>query len=74
MKNWNDAAIYGVIVSVFVVVVVAAAASGYTMGVKDTIREAQRAAVIAGAARWSSNRETGEAQFDYIQCLNPGVK
>lgn len=75
MKNWNDAAIYGVIVSVFVVVVVAAAAGGYTMGVKDTIREAQRAAVIAGAARWSSNRETGEAQFDYIQCLNPaGLK
>jgi len=25
-------------------------------------------------ARWSSNRESGEAEFNYIQCLNPGVK
>lgn len=74
MKNWNDAAIYGVIVFVFVVVVVAAAAGGYTKGVTDTIKEAQRSAVIAGAARWTSNRETGEAQFDYVTCLNPGVK
>ena len=48
--------------------------SGYALGVKDTIREAQRSAVIAGAARWSSNRETGEAQFDYITCLKPEVK
>ncbi len=48
--------------------------SGYSAGVNSTIKEAQRSAVIAGAARWSSNRETGEAEFNFIQCLNPGVK
>ena len=47
---------------------------GTAVATEATIKEAQRAAVVAGAARWSSNRETGEAQFDYIQCLNPGVK
>ena len=75
MRNWNDAAIYGVVISVMLVVIVATAAMGYTKGVTDTIKEAQRSAVIAGAARWSSNRETGEAQFDYVTCLNPaGLK
>ncbi len=48
--------------------------SGVAIGTQATIKEAQRSAVIAGAARWSSNRETGEAEFNYIQCLNPGVK
>jgi len=47
---------------------------GTTVATQATIKEAQRSAVIAGAARWSSNRETGEAEFNYIQCLNPGVK
>tara|TARA_R110000822_G_scaffold30001_1_gene87796 strand:- start:28 stop:243 length:216 start_codon:yes stop_codon:yes gene_type:complete len=53
-------------------------ASSYIVGTavatQATIKEAQRSAVIAGAARWSSNRETGEAEFNFIQCLNPGVK
>ena len=52
--------------------------ASYTVGTavatEATIKEAQRSAVIAGAARWSSNRETGEAEFNFIQCLNPGVK
>ena len=48
--------------------------SGVAVATKETIKEAQRSAVIAGAARWSSNRETGEAEFNFIQCLNPGVK
>ena len=48
--------------------------SGVAIGTQATIKEAQRSAVIAGAARWSSNRETGEAEFNFIQCLNPGVK
>ena len=52
--------------------------SSYTVGTavatQATIKESQRAAVIAGAARWSSNRETGEAQFDYVTCLKPEVK
>lgn len=47
---------------------------GTAVATEATIKEAQRAAVIAGAARWSSNRETGEAQFDYITCLKPEVK
>ena len=52
--------------------------ASYTVGTavatEATIKEAQRSAVIAGAARWSSNRETGEAQFDYVTCLKPEVK
>ena len=47
---------------------------GTAVATRETIKEAQRSAVIAGAARWSSNRETGEAQFDYVTCLKPEVK
>ena len=47
---------------------------GTAVATQATIKEAQRSAVIAGAARWSSNRETGEAQFDYVTCLKPEVK
>ena len=47
---------------------------GVAVATRETIKEAQRSAVIAGAARWSSNRETGEAQFDYVTCLKPEVK
>ena len=47
---------------------------GSAVSTNATIREAQKAAVIAGAARWSSNRETGEAQFDFVTCLKPEVK
>ena len=60
------------------IVVLLLVAAAYTVGTavatQATIREAQRSAVIAGAARWSSNRETGEAQFDYVTCLKPEVK
>ena len=48
--------------------------AGTAVATQATIKEAQRSAVIAGAARWSSNRETGEAQFDYVTCLKPEVK
>ena len=47
---------------------------GTAVATQATIREAQRSAVIAGAARWSSNRETGEAQFDFVTCLKPEIK
>ena len=47
---------------------------GPAVATEATIKEAQRAAVVAGAARWSSNRETGEAQFDFVTCLKPEVK
>ena len=60
------------IVGIFVLT--AAYFSGVAIATQATIKEAQRSAVIAGAARWSSNRESGEAEFNYIQCLNPGVK
>ena len=60
------------------IVVLLLVAAAYTVGTavatQATIKEAQRAAVIAGAARWSSNRETGEAQFDFVTCLKPEVK
>ena len=74
MSNWNDGAIQATFIAVIVILCAVLGVSSYTKGVNDTIKEAQRSAVIAGAARWTSNRETGEAQFDYIQCLNPGVK
>ena len=45
------------------IVVLLLVAAAYTVGTavatQATIKEAQRAAVIAGAARWTSNRETG---------------
>ena len=47
---------------------------GTSVATQATIREAQKAAVIAGAARWSSNRETGEAEFNFVTCLKPEVK
>ena len=74
MSQLPEWALWTVVGTFTALVLCGAVLSGYTKGVTDTIKEAQRSAVIAGAARWSSNRETGEAQFDYIQCLNPGVK
>jgi hypothetical protein len=74
MSQLPEWALWTVVGTFAALVLCGSVLSGYTMGVKETIREAQRSAVIAGAARWTSNRETGEAQFDYIQCLNPGVK
>ena len=47
---------------------------GTAVATRETIKEAQRAAVVAGAARWSSNRETGEAEFNFVTCLKPEVK
>lgn len=47
---------------------------GTAVATQATIKEAQRSAVIAGAARWSSNRETGEAEFNFVTCLKPEVK
>ena len=47
---------------------------GYVNATKATVKEAQQAAVKQGAARWTSNRESGEAEFTFIQCLKPEVK
>ena len=75
MRDWNDGAIQAIFIAVIVILCAVLGVSSYTKGVTDTIKEAQRSAVVAGAARWSSNRETGEAQFDYIQCVTPaGLK
>ena len=74
MSQIPDWALWAVLGVVTTLVIAGSGLMGYAQGVKDTIREAQRSAVIAGAARWSSNRETGEAQFDYVTCLKPEVK
>jgi hypothetical protein len=74
MSQLPDWMLWAVLGAVTALVLSGGVFSGYAIGVKDTIKEAQRSAVIAGAARWSSNRESGEAQFDYVTCLNPGVK
>ena len=71
LPDWMLWAVLGVVSAL---VLSGGVLSGYALGVKDTIREAQRSAVIAGAARWSSNRESGEAQFDFVTCLKPEVK
>ena len=55
-------------------VLTAAYFSGVAVATQATIKEAQRSAVIAGAARWSSNRESGEAEFNFVTCLKPEVK
>ncbi len=70
----NDTHLQVGAVIVAVLLLGAAYFSGVAVATRETIKEAQRSAVIAGAARWSSNRETGEAEFNFIQCLNPGVK
>ena len=74
MSQLPDWILWAVLGAVTALVLSGGVLSGYALGVKDTIREAQRSAVISGAARWSSNRETGEAQFDYVTCLKPEVK
>ena len=74
MSQLPDWALWAALGVIAALVIAGGVLFGYTMGVNSTIKEAQRSAVIAGAARWSSNRETGEAEFNYIQCLNPGVK
>ena len=74
MRNWSDQAIWGMVAVTLLSAFIIVGTTSYTKGVNDTIKEAQRSAVIAGAARWTSNRETGEAEFNYIQCLNPGMK
>lgn len=74
MSQLPDWALWAALGVIAALVLSGGVLSGYALGVKDTIREAQRSAVIAGAARWSSNRESGEAQFDYVTCLKPEVK
>ncbi len=74
MSKLPDWALWAALGTIAALVIAGGVLSGYALGVNSTIKEAQRSAVIAGAARWSSNRESGEAQFDYIQCLNPGIK
>ena len=74
MSQLPDWMLWAVIGTIAGLVIAGGVLFGYTMGVNSTIKEAQRSAVIAGAARWSSNRESGEAQFDYVTCLKPEVK
>jgi len=74
MSQLPDWALWAALGTIAALVLSGGVLSGYALGVKDTIKEAQRSAVIAGAARWSSNRESGEAQFDFVTCLKPEVK
>ncbi len=70
----NDTHLQVGAVIVAVLLLGAAYFSGVAVATRETIKEAQRSAVIAGAARWSSNRETGEAEFNFVTCLKPEVK
>jgi len=74
MSQLPDWALWAVIGTIAGLVIAGGVLMGYSAGVNSTVKEAQRSAVIAGAARWSSNRETGEAEFNFIQCLKPEVK
>jgi len=71
LPDWMLWAVLGVVAAL---VIAGSGLMGYSAGVNSTVKEAQRSAVIAGAARWSSNRETGEAQFDFVTCLKPEAK
>jgi len=74
MSQLPDWALWAALGVIAALVIAGGVLFGYTMGVNSTIKEAQRSAVIAGAARWSSNRETGEAEFNFVTCLKPEVK
>lgn len=58
-------------------IVFAAAAIGYwiglTAGINGTVEVSQRAAILAGAAKWTSNKETGAPEFAWAQCNALGV-
>ena len=74
MSQLPDWALWAALGVIAALVIAGGGLMGYSAGVNSTVKEAQRSAVIAGAARWSSNRESGEAQFDYVTCLKPEVK
>jgi hypothetical protein len=74
MSQLPDWALWAALGTIAALVIAGGVLMGYSAGVNSTVKEAQRSAVIAGAARWSSNRESGEAQFDYVTCLKPEVK
>ena len=74
MSQLPDWALWAALGTIEALVIVGGVLMGYSAGVNSTVKEAQRSAVIAGAARWSSNRESGEAQFDFVTCLKPEVK
>lgn len=58
-------------------IVFAVAAMGYYVGlengVRGTIEVSQRAAILAGAAKWTANKETGSPEFAWVQCNALGV-
>lgn len=55
----------------------AVAAMGYYVGlengVRGTVEVSQRAAILAGAAKWVANKETGSPEFAWAQCNALGV-
>ena len=74
MSKLPDWALWAALGVIAALVIAGGVLMGYSAGVNSTIKEAQRSAVIAGAARWSSNRESGEAEFNFVTCLKPEVK
>ena len=74
MSQLPDWALWAVLGTIAGLVIAGSGLMGYSAGVNSTIKEAQRSAVIAGAARWSSNRESGEAEFNFVTCLKPEAK
>lgn len=74
MSQLPDWALWAALGTIEALVIVGGVLMGYSAGVNSTVKEAQRSAVIAGAARWSSNRESGEAEFNFVTCLKPEVK
>ena len=74
MSQLPDWALWSALGVIAALVIAGSGLVGYSAGVNSTVKEAQRSAVIAGAARWSSNRETGEAEFNFVTCLKPEVK
>jgi uncharacterized membrane protein len=46
----------------------AGAACGVIYGVRSTTAEAQRAAILVGAAKWEADKETGDPRFEWARC------
>jgi hypothetical protein len=73
MNSFSDWSVIGVSVAV----VFAAAVIGYYVGLKSgvsgTVEISQRAAILAGAAKWVANKETGSPEFAWVQCTALGV-
>lgn len=74
--NYDDQVVKGAIVAVLIFSAFGTwvgFAYGEAKGVRETVEASQRAAILAGAAKWSANKESGAPEFAWVQCNALGV-